>query len=62
MEEFKVDKEETGRAVRQWKKETKARYPDLVKEKTRLTAAVNNKQKEIWRTKGTRENRNHGAS
>ena len=46
MEEFKIDKGETGRAVRQWKKETKARYSDLVKEKTRLTAAVNNKQKE----------------
>ena len=46
IEEFKIDKGETGRAVRQWKKETKARYSDLVKEKTRLTAAVNNKQKE----------------
>ena len=33
MEEFKIDKGETGRAVRQWKKETKARYSDLVKEK-----------------------------
>ena len=46
MEDFKIDKGETGRAVRQWKKETKARYSDLVKEKTRLTAAVNNKEKE----------------
>ena len=47
MEEFKIDKGETGRAVRQWKKETKARYSDLVKEKTRLTAAVNNKQRKL---------------
>ena len=46
MEEFKIYKGETGRAVRQWKKETQAQYADLVKEKTRLTAAINNKQKE----------------
>ena len=46
MEEFKIDKGEAGRAFRQWKKETKARYSDLVKEKTRLTAVVNNIQKE----------------
>ena len=47
MEEFKIDKGETGRVVRQWKKETKAVYSDLVKEKTKLTASVNKKQKEI---------------
>ena len=40
MEDFKIEEEETGRAVKQWKKDTKAWYSDSANEKRRLTAAV----------------------
>ena len=47
VQELKIDRGETSRNVRQWKKEIKESYIKLVEQMAKLTEAYNGKQQQI---------------
>ena len=47
MQELKIDRGETARNVRQWKKEVKESYAPLAEQMEKLTEAYNGKQQQI---------------